>query len=98
MNDLITAAKAVIESWDNCSDRFSLGIEVDNLRAAVERAEKRDAVGFDEWWETNTVGFWKDARYIWTAAQQAERERLRQRVAEIISLVDFDDVMDVFRD
>lgn len=86
MNDLLTAAKAVIEMWDNsppvehCQRRAA-------LRAAVERAENQEAVGFD-WWlsaHTKELMTWdvaSFARLVWTAAQQAERER----------------VLDIFRD
>ena len=82
MSELIEAAKAVIAEWD---ERLVVGDR--NLRAAVERAEKQEAVGFYEWLKT----WHKTNRYegrplapsektIWTAAQQAERERIRARV------------------
>lgn len=80
MNDLLTAAKAVIEMWDqsppieHCQRRAT-------LRAAVERAEKPPA-DFMGWWKTfplNTYGI-VPAFHGWEAGQQAERERIRSRV------------------
>lgn len=79
MNELLQAAKAVIKrfsDWD-C-------VHIDNLRIAVERAENPPAenppADFREWYEGS--GFddseWP-AYAAWTAAQQAERERLRAR-------------------
>lgn len=77
MNDLITAAKAVIEMWDqsppieHCQRRAT-------LRDAVERAEK-PSVDFMEWWKTfplNTYGI-VPAFHGWEAGQQAEREKIK---------------------
>jgi hypothetical protein len=53
MSDLLEAAKAVIDSWDSPKREVfqSLGERFVKLRAAVERAEKQEAVGFREWWD-----------------------------------------------
>lgn len=79
MKDLIHAAKSVIDYWNRS---WPLGDKLIQLRAAVERAEKQEAVGFDEWYESVTIDFENcedAARRAWTAAQQAERERIRAR-------------------
>ena len=86
MNELIEAAKAVIEMWDNsppvewCQRRAA-------LRAAVERAEKQEAKpwtrpipsDFKEWWETYALIKYGmgPAYHAWSAGQQAERERIK---------------------
>ena len=72
MQELIEAAKAVIAEWDE-----QLVVGDRNLRAAVERAEKQEALGFDDWWDTAGTGTFDDAKYIWGCAQQAERERVQ---------------------
>ena len=55
------------------------------VRAAVERAEKQEAVGFKDWWKEHSIEWgWTlteiDAERFWTAAQMAERERCREWV------------------
>ena len=81
MNELIKAAKAVIEKWDLIKpDQVPAYIK--ELHAAVERAEKPPAY-FMEWWETfplktddvvPAVHAWEAG---FTAAQQAEREKIK---------------------
>ena len=83
MNELITAAKAVIEDLGFLSDA-----SIDGLRAAVERAEKQEDVGFEEWLSTHNYAYPADqwvefGRHAWTAAQQAERERIKSLIADI---------------
>ena len=96
MNDLLVAAKAVIECWDDPKEPAVM--HVDNLRAAVERAEDPPAY-FMEWWETfplktddvvPAVHAWEAG---FTAAQQAERERCR----EIVITMGGPDVPDLLR-
>lgn len=80
MSALIEAAKAVIAEWDNqqvVGDR--------KLRAAVERAEKQE-VDFVKWWERTYGGktcraFAEDS---WKTAQQAERERIKKMIDDMI--------------
>lgn len=84
MNDLITSAKAVIECWDDPKEPAVM--HVDNLRAAVERAEKQETVGFDEWfptsgWNPECVEYILE---VWQAAQQAERERIKKMIGDMI--------------
>lgn len=78
MNELLDAAKSVIDDWDS-GDRWCA---IAHLRAAVDRAEKQEAVGFDWWWQRQGPKYCWDsyaetARAAWTAAQQAERERIK---------------------
>lgn len=75
--ELMRAALTAIEVWSH-RDPETLPI-VAELRAAVERAEKQEAVGFEEWWgQQNEWHCYKDvARKAWTAAQQAERMRIK---------------------
>ena len=78
MKELIEAAKSVIEA------RVYTGVHREQLRAAVERAEKPPA-GFDEWWSRNskyctTPHLTHDC---WTTAQQAERERIRDIIKAV---------------
>ena len=80
MNELITAAKAVIYDWDKYQNVQHESVNM--LSAAVERAEKQEAVGFDEWfptsgWNPECVEYILE---VWQAAQQAERERCREIV------------------
>ena len=82
MNELIRAAKAVIAEWD---DRQVVGDR--KLRAAVERAEKQEAVGFEEWWNEH-VAFDEphrkaNDRKTWIAATQAERERIKDIIKTV---------------
>lgn len=94
MNELIKAAKAVIARWDLSPlsvDRITL----DDLRAAVERAEnikwphdvrrsRNPSEDLDQWLQSRVEDDpCAEPPYdeeIWTAAQQAERERIRARV------------------
>lgn len=84
MNELLQAAKAVIDEWDVAGQ---LGqVDVNYLRAAVERAEKQEAkpwtkpipTDFKEWWETYALNKYGmgPAYHAWSAGQQAERERI----------------------
>lgn len=90
-NELLQAAKAVIDDLDNprvCNVRYKAH---QALRAAVERAEKQEAVGFD-WWlseHTKELMTWdvaSFARLVWLAAQQAERERITKIVESVSHL------------
>lgn len=86
MNELLQAAKAVIDA-DDIPTRCNA---ISKLRAAVDRAEKQDAVGFDEWWDANADLKYKfvpigQAKQLWTAAQQAERERLKEIIKQFSS-------------
>ena len=86
MNELLQAAKAVIERWD-AHHVVVDGTLIADLRAAVERADKQEAVGFEEWWDANADLKYKfvpigQAKQLWTAAQQAERERIKQDSAK----------------
>lgn len=88
MNDLLDAAKAVIDAEDiptRCN-------AISKLRAAVDRAEKQEGVGFEEWWDKNADLKYKfvpigQAKQLWndatTAATQAERERIKSLIADI---------------
>lgn len=94
MSELLRAAKAVIEATD-AGYRWCA---IANLRAAVERAERQEPVRLSdgeirriaESFRENPdrekfIGF---ARAIeqeaWTAAQQAERGRIKDIVAELL--------------
>ena len=83
MNDLLAAAKAVIERWENHLMVLD-GTLIKNLRAAVERAETVPTE-FEEYWITQ--GFVAEERQtvltIWSDAQQAERERLKDSIKSI---------------
>lgn len=91
MNELLQAAKAVIESWDRI---WIVGtdVKIKKLRAAVERAENPPA-GFEEWWSFQ--GFYpvskKYAKELWQAAQQAERERIRDIINSVLDVNGRDD-------
>ena len=84
MSELLQAAQAVIDEWNSGMPHDGVSEEAeDALRAAVDRVEKQDAVGFREWWDEH-VGYGEphrlaNDRKVWTAAQQAERERIRAR-------------------
>lgn len=81
MNELLDAAKAVIEMWDqsppieHCQRRAT-------LRDAVEQAEK-PSDDFMKWWRDsypiNKFGI-VPAFHGWQAGQQAERERIKEIV------------------
>lgn len=76
MNELLEAAKAVIERWDSGRGIWDA---ISDLRAAVERADKPPA-DFMVWWKTfplNTYGI-VPAFHGWEAGQQAERERIKE--------------------
>ena len=77
MNELIAAAKAVIERWDAHHVVID-GTLVADLRAAVERAENPPA-NYNEWTARHS-GQTVSPYELWTAAQQAERERCREIV------------------
>ena len=82
MRELIEAAEAVIGRWD----RSPLSVDsltMNDLRAAVEQAEKQEAVGFEEWIKATPWTEWT-AKSAWIAAQQAERERIKDIVVELI--------------
>lgn len=91
MNELLQAAKAVIDADFVSQQR----VAIENLRAAVERAEKQEAMGFGEWWYSNDYGNYgiHHAQLAWIAAQQAERERCR----EIVITMGGPDVPDLLR-
>ena len=74
MNELLDAAKAVIEAA-NTGDRWCA---IANLKTAVERAENPQT-DFDKWWEQTEIwpSEYTAAASAWTAAQQAERERIK---------------------
>lgn len=74
MNDLITAAKTVID-W--LEGDYPSELHRDRLIAAVERAENPPA-DYSEWTAKNS-GKVLSAHEVWTAAQQADRNRIRSR-------------------
>lgn len=76
MNELIKAAKAVIEKWDLIKPE-QVPAYIKELHAAVERAENPPA-DYNAWTAKN-AGEVLSAHEVWTAAQQAERERIRAR-------------------
>lgn len=90
MNELIEAAKAVIERWDAHHVVID-GTLVADLRAAVERAENPPA-DYNEWTARHS-GQTVSPYELWTAAQQAERERCR----EIVITMGGPDVPDLLR-
>lgn len=88
MNELIAAAKAVINHWDFHAT-WKLEPKLSTLRAAVERAEKQESSRFKDWWKEHSIEWgWTlteiDAERFWTAAQQAERERIKNIVRKAI--------------
>ena len=80
MNELLAAAKAVIDLYE-----YTGTIEeceaVNRLYDAVERAEN-PLNDFDKWWGQTEIwpSEYTAAASAWIAAQQAERERIRARV------------------
>ena len=88
MNELLQAAKAVIDRWDNYSTIMDSRV-IHDLRAAVERAVKPPAY-FDEWMANNSTSEMRSADRvdlfgIWYAAQHAERERIRGEIETLKS-------------
>lgn len=84
MTDLLEAAKAVIDCYDRHWP-IQTSLKVKKLRAAVERADKPPA-DFMVWWKTfplNTYGI-VPAFHGWEAGQQAERERIKEIVGELL--------------
>lgn len=85
MSELIEAAKAVIEKWDLIKpDQVPAYIK--ELHAAVERAEKQEPIGFKRWCQLNAVfapNYVQWFESAWTAAQQAEQERIKSLIADI---------------
>ena len=85
MNELIDAAKAVIQRWETplWKDAPPTAEYIYRLRDAVERAEKQEAVGFEEWWKSQHIQDYpwgerkNSSMKAWTAAQLAERERIK---------------------
>ena len=80
MNELLQAAKAVIDRWDDPivrEDYWVFNDVIARLRAAVERAEN-PPTDYNEWTSKNS-GRVLSAHEVWTDAQQAERERIRAR-------------------
>ena len=101
MNELIDAAKAVIDIWQNQGIFHVSSDHMTRLRAAVERAEEPPA-GFDEWLSTHNSAYPADewvefGRDAYKAAQQAERERIKEIIRyELGALVsDLSDVMEM---
>lgn len=83
MNELLHAAKAVLEELDE-KPTWVINPDIeDRLSAAVERAEQHDAMGFRGWWlemmEGSPTATETEVKEAWTAAKQAERERIRAR-------------------
>lgn len=81
MSELLEAAKAVIDGWDNYGGTTQAKIQL--LRAAVEQAEK-PPTGFFDWWHSHEFGNYgiHHAHMAWIAAQQAERERIKKILGE----------------
>ena len=80
MSELLQAAKAAISAMDTLHVQVPWVRPVfEQLRAAVERVEKQEVAGFEDWWgHQDTWHCYKNAaRKSWTAAQQAERERIK---------------------
>lgn len=80
MNELIEAAQAVIDATDT-GDRWCA---IAHLRAAVERAEKQEAVGFNEWFENlyHSEAHRGCTRLAWLAAQQALRDQIKEMLRQ----------------
>ena len=83
MNELLAAAKAVIDRWD-AHHVVVDGTLIADLRAAVERAEK-PSDDFMKWWRDsypiNKFGI-VPAFHGWQAGQQAERERIKDLLGQ----------------
>lgn len=90
MSELLASAKAVIEDLDNPRVFNVRDVTEQQLRAAVEQAEKQEAMGFDEWWKDHGNGGYHDSLEAWAAAQQAERERIKNVIAELLEPADRD--------
>ena len=86
MSDLLEAAKAVIGEFG-----YLNLTRIEKLRAAVERAENPPA-NYNEWTARHS-GQTVSPYELWTAAQQAERERCR----EIVKTMGGPDVPDLLR-
>ena len=83
MNDLVKAARDALELIEKIDTAiYSTDEVVGKLRAAVELAEKQEAVGFDEWFEKQLK--YPTFEQTWNAAQQAERERIKDVIAELL--------------
>jgi predicted oxidoreductase len=78
MSSLLKAAKAVIDAKYFPQQRAAINA----LQAAVERAEKQEDVWFEEWISRNSGRFVSPPE-VWTAAQQAERERIRDIIKAV---------------
>ena len=83
MKDLIDAAKAVVDWWE---DKDPSDLPIERLIAAVERADKPPA-DFESWYDENIegcfdVGIYDSTKSAWVAAQQAERERIKKILGE----------------
>lgn len=78
MKELLEAAKAVIDNWDK---HWPLDKLLNDLKSAVERADNPPA-DYNEWTSKNS-GKVLSAHEVWTAAQQADRERIKDIIAAI---------------
>lgn len=85
MSELLDAAKAVIYDWDKDQEVHCESVHM--LCAAVERAEKQESVGFDEYWESVDHYRYCEccAKDAWTAAQKAERERIIEIIVGLLT-------------
>lgn len=96
MNELIQAAKAVIADWDRYQNAHFAS--VNTLRAAVEKTEN-PPIDYNEWTRKN-AGKVLSAHEVWTAAQQADRARIKQIITyqfgELVS--DLSEVMEMIDD
>lgn len=88
MSELIEAAKAVINYEHDTN--YCFVDRVSELRAAVEEFERQEAVGFNEWLSTQKYTYQADdwleinfGKSAWTAAQQAERARIRDIIKAV---------------
>ena len=82
MSELLQAAKTMVEWFESTTKEDA---PVDDLRAAVERAEKQDVAEFEEWWGQTEIwpSEYTAAASAWIAAQLAERERIKDIVDTI---------------
>ena len=78
MNELIKAAKAVIDQYDY-TGTVEEAEAVNWLVDAVERAEN-PPTDFDKWWAQTEIwpSEYTAAASAWIAAQQAERGRIKE--------------------